>query len=201
MPALLVPGEPVPVRLMNTVWADRAGLHDDLASADDLRAWLAATGGPEDRAEVPVDGGDLERFRRLRDALRRLAAFQTADEREAAISPTREVSRAVEDVNDAMALVPALPLLEVRGGVLGRRAAVEADAAARRLSSVAIQAVELFTGSGRDLLRACHGPGCVLYFVKDHPRREWCSGGCGNRARAARHYARRREERDGSRSS
>ncbi|HEY0690395.1 MAG TPA: CGNR zinc finger domain-containing protein [Kribbella sp.] len=27
--------------------------------------------------------------------------------------------------------------------------------------------------------------------MKDHPRREWCSTTCGNRARAARHYARR----------
>ena len=35
-----------------------------------------------------------------------------------------------------------------------------------------------------------HAPGCVLYFIKDHPRREWCSTACGNRARAARHYAR-----------
>ncbi|MFI6847287.1 CGNR zinc finger domain-containing protein [Kitasatospora sp. NPDC050467] len=34
------------------------------------------------------------------------------------------------------------------------------------------------------------GPGCVLYFVKKHPRREWCSAGCGTRARAARHYER-----------
>ncbi|MGW3040938.1 CGNR zinc finger domain-containing protein [Kitasatospora sp. NPDC001159] len=41
-------------------------------------------------------------------------------------------------------------------------------------------------------LRACHGPGCVQFFVKDHPRREWCGPGCGNRARAARHYHRQR---------
>jgi hypothetical protein len=42
-------------------------------------------------------------------------------------------------------------------------------------------------------LRACQAPGCVLYFVKDHPRREWCSTACGNRARAARHYRRHRD--------
>ncbi|HEY3005705.1 MAG TPA: CGNR zinc finger domain-containing protein [Kribbellaceae bacterium] len=38
--------------------------------------------------------------------------------------------------------------------------------------------------------RACYAPGRVLYFVTGHPRREWCSTACGNRARAARHYAR-----------
>ena len=34
---------------------------------------------------------------------------------------------------------------------------------------------------------------CVQYFVKDHPRREWCSAACGNRARVARHYTKRRD--------
>ena len=45
---------------------------------------------------------------------------------------------------------------------------------------------------GPPQLRACLGPGCVLYFVQQHPRREWCSAGCGNRARVARHYHRHR---------
>jgi predicted RNA-binding Zn ribbon-like protein len=35
-------------------------------------------------------------------------------------------------------------------------------------------------------------PNCVLFFIKDHPRREWCSPGCGNRARVAHHYDRHR---------
>ena len=34
-------------------------------------------------------------------------------------------------------------------------------------------------------VRACYAPGCVLYFMKTHPRREWCSVACGNRVRAA----------------
>jgi len=35
---------------------------------------------------------------------------------------------------------------------------------------------------------ACGGPGCVPYFTKKDPRRAYCSAGCGNRARVARHY-------------
>ncbi|MEV8411642.1 CGNR zinc finger domain-containing protein, partial [Streptomyces niveus] len=31
------------------------------------------------------------------------------------------------------------------------------------------------------------------FFVRSHPRREWCSADCGNRARVARHYRRRRD--------
>ncbi len=60
----------------------------------------------------------------------------------------------------------------------------------RLLGGLAADAIE-FLASGPEL-RACLAPGCVLYFVKDHPRRAWCSTGCGNRVRAARHYARRR---------
>jgi len=58
------------------------------------------------------------------------------------------------------------------------------------LSSIAHQSIDLLVGEDRVNLRACYAPGCVLYFVKDHPRREWCSHACGNRARAARHYRR-----------
>jgi predicted RNA-binding Zn ribbon-like protein len=48
----------------------------------------------------------------------------------------------------------------------------------------------LMAGENPVGLRACYAPGCVLYFVNSHPRREWCSTACGNRARAARHYQR-----------
>lgn len=64
---------------------------------------------------------------------------------------------------------------------------------ARTLATITAEAVELFTGERHSRLRACYAPGCVLYFVKDHPRREWCSAACGNRARAARHYRRHRD--------
>jgi predicted RNA-binding Zn ribbon-like protein len=53
---------------------------------------------------------------------------------------------------------------------------------------IAHQAVELFGGAQRKQLRACLAPGCSLYFLMRHPRREWCSSLCGNRARVARHY-------------
>jgi predicted RNA-binding Zn ribbon-like protein len=60
------------------------------------------------------------------------------------------------------------------------------------MSAIADEAVALFAGDLRSELRACRGPGCVLHFIRDSPRREWCSPGCGNRARAARHYAKTR---------
>ncbi|MYV53614.1 hypothetical protein GT042_14125, partial [Streptomyces sp. SID3212] len=35
-------GEPLPVELMNTVWADRDGVYDALVDAGDLGRWLRA---------------------------------------------------------------------------------------------------------------------------------------------------------------
>jgi predicted RNA-binding Zn ribbon-like protein len=185
--AVLLPDEPVPVRLMNTVWADRSGVHDALTSAADLRSWLAAT-FPDERST----GADLGRFRALRDALRRLAALVTADDREAGQSDVDE-RQAVAELNAAAVLAPTWPQLVLRDGRLQPAMAGPGSAGDRLLSAIARDAVELFT-SGIEL-RPCHAPGCVLYFVHDHPRREWCSTACGNRARVARHYERHRRTR------
>ena len=58
------------------------------------------------------------------------------------------------------------------------------------VAAFARDAIDLLTGPTAGDLRACGAPGCILLFVKDHPRREWCSNACGNRARQARHYER-----------
>ncbi len=42
-------------------------------------------------------------------------------------------------------------------------------------------------------IRRCESPSCVLHFFDPTGRRRWCSmAGCGNRAKARRHHARRR---------
>ncbi len=187
--ALLVPDEPVPVRLMNTIWADRYGVHDALETVGNLRAWLAAV-HPDEEAGFAPRSGDLQRFRALRDALRRVAAQITDDQRPRATSVTMNLRAAVAEVNRSATQAPTWPQLTYKHGQLrltptGRVAPVQ-----RAMSSIARDAMELVAGAERVELRACQAPGCVLYFVKDHPRREWCSVACGNRVRAARHYQR-----------
>ncbi|MEU7530006.1 ABATE domain-containing protein [Saccharothrix sp. NPDC042600] len=178
----MLPDEPRPVRLMNTVWADRSGPHDDLTTTEGLTTWL---GG------APADAADLEAFRALRQALRDLAATITDDTRE--IAAGRDPDAAVAAVNAAVRRAATWPQLTVEDGDLVRRTTTDtAGRPAEVLAATAAEAVELFTGPDHALLRACYAPGCVLYFVKDHPRREWCSPGCGNRVRAARHYRRTR---------
>lgn len=188
--AVVLPDEPLPVRLMNTIWADRHGEHDALTTTGNLRAWLAAVSS--DQHKPDPSQADLTGFRTLRDALRRLAALLTDDTRPTATSATTDIDQAVADVNHAARQAPTWPQLAYRNGDLHRATGGDATPAQQALSAIAQASVNLLTGDDRIKLRACYAPGCVLYFVKGHPRREWCSLACGNRARAARHYQRHR---------
>jgi predicted RNA-binding Zn ribbon-like protein len=174
--------EPRPIRLMATIWADTQGVHDDFATPPDVDAWLDAAG--IDRHGVATTPEGLRQAIHLRDSVRRLAALVTGDDRPAAASPVLDVEEAIATVN-ALAPVPRLTLTDGRIELAPKTG----------LALVAAEAQELL---GRDsaMLRACYAPGCVLYFVKSHPRREWCSVGCGNRVRAARHYRAVRARRD-----
>jgi predicted RNA-binding Zn ribbon-like protein len=61
-------------------------------------------------------------------------------------------------------------------------------------AEIARAAIALFAGPDAPLLRRCQGPGCILFYVRRHPRQEWCSEGCGTRARVSRHYYRHRDD-------
>lgn len=203
-------GEPLPVELMNTVWADRDGVHDALADPAEATAWLRAAAPRIEitPAELRPPAGDAETgtvisdLRDLRNALRQLAAEVTGDRRSAGrpgTEPAASRAVAVSTINRAAAAAPAWPALSWPDDAPATRQLHSRGPAARiLLAAIASQAISLFAEpdppgrSGQPRLRACRGPGCVLYFVQQHPRREWCSAGCGNRARVARHYHRHR---------
>jgi predicted RNA-binding Zn ribbon-like protein len=176
---------------MNTIWADTSGPHDDLLNTDDVRDWLVATEVTATAITI-CSREELARARRLRDALRRLAGFLTADPRQAAQSPLADVDEAIDAVN-ALAVDTPPDRLTLRHGHLALANDTAVPPATAALAKVATDAVHLLTGPNAPRLRACQAPGCVLYFVKFHPRRAWCSEACGNRARAARHYQRTRK--------
>lgn len=190
-PAWLLPDEPAPVRYMNTIWADTRGVHDELTDAMALRDWLAAVTNCERTDLGRATQDEFTGALRLRDGLRRLAAHCTADGRPAAQSPVTEIDEAVRIVNSLLADLPRTQLV-IRDGQLHSVNARHASPIRSSLADLGHQAIGLLTGPGAVKPSACHAPGCVLYFVKSHPRREWCSEACGNRARAARHYRRTR---------
>ncbi|MEP7092127.1 MAG: ABATE domain-containing protein [Nocardioidaceae bacterium] len=194
-------GEPLPVELMNTIWADRDGVHDALGSPAATRAWLRSVTDREDvsGADVTAWLGSVSEddlaavhrdLRALRDAARRLAARRTDDTRESALMDV-EVATAITSVNAFAASAPAWPVLDWpdEGRPHVSRGSESAPAPVF-VADMARATVALLGGDTGHSLRACQAPGCVLYFIKQHPRRQWCSAGCGNRARQARHYRR-----------
>jgi len=173
--------EPLAIELHNTLYAANGQRHDGLEQAE---VWLEGM-----EARLPAFAG----------------AWPTAAELAALRDPLRAALHAVVDggaidpavlaaINRAAARAQCSPAVVRRGdGALA--ATVDYHGATRAdvvIAALAADAIDLLTGPQRSLLRACHAPGCVLMFLKDHPRREWCSNACGNRARQARHYRRTR---------
>jgi predicted RNA-binding Zn ribbon-like protein len=173
--------EPIAIELHNTVYATGGGVIDGLAEAASARGWLRGVGErlPDGGSGPEPDAATLIRLRdAVRTALRDAVAANPADR------------SALATINGFSARAPRSPiaLADLTAGT-DQHGASRADVV---LGALARDAIELLTGPQRADLRACGAPGCVLMFLKDHPRREWCSNTCGNRARQARHYERTR---------
>ncbi|MTE18797.1 hypothetical protein F0L17_06535 [Streptomyces sp. TRM43335] len=183
-------GEPLALDLVNTVFIHgglRGSPVDALTTPTELGRWLDehAEAFPDGlAARGPATPSHLAEFRRLREALRELSRSCVAGE------PHGEEAAAV--VNRAARLSQRWPELapgETAGPVVRW---AEEDPYLALLGVVAVSGVDLLTGPRRRDLRACAAPGCVLYFVRSHRRREWCTPACGNRVRVARHHGRHR---------
>jgi predicted RNA-binding Zn ribbon-like protein len=173
--------EPLAIELHNTLYAVGGTAFDGLADAPD--AWLD---GLADR--LPGDSGawpGADELVALRHAVR--AALH------AAADGSVQDAAALTALNESSARAPSSPAVQWRAGdivaAIDHRGASRADIV---IATLAADAIDLITGARRADLRACGAPGCVLMFLKNHPRREWCSNACGNRARQARHYKRAR---------
>jgi predicted RNA-binding Zn ribbon-like protein len=177
--------EPLAVELHNTLYASGGTVVDGLATERSARAWLDALAErlpPHGRGRLPTRAELIE----LRDPVRELL--------HAALDGRTFSQRSVAAINRISAHAPRSPVARWRPA--GPPVAdVDVHGASRAevvLAALAADSIDLITGPRREALRACDAPGCVLLFVKDHPRREWCTDTCGNRARQARHYARTR---------
>jgi predicted RNA-binding Zn ribbon-like protein len=169
---------PPAVDLANTVMVTPAGSRDLLADDDQLEAWIAAE---RDRIEgVEAASGRLAEVRRLRESVRELLHARARGKR-----PPDGARRRINAISGS---VPIRTTLTADG-----RAIAEPDAPAPYAlfeATVARSAIEL-AGDQGDRLRVCEAPSCGMLFLREHPRQVWCSQPCGNRARVARHAARR----------
>ena len=179
------PTEPLAIEFANTWYASRGKEREGVGTPAELSAWLHSHGLGEDAkiadTKAGADEPAVQDFLTLRDAIRSLIRAATMGEP----LPTTDLTV----LNEASQLAPRWPVLT--GTAESGYSVTEATAADPLPSAraqIARDAITLLGGPLREDVRACQAPGCVQYFIKNHPRREWCSASCGNRARGARHY-------------
>jgi predicted RNA-binding Zn ribbon-like protein len=169
-------GEPLSLDLLNTIWIDSGGSHDLLDDLAGLRIWLAGTGRPE---LSEVSEKVRESLVHAREVLRSYVTGQNA--------------AAAQDELNAILGRGRL----VRGlGPTGPATTVKTDAPAELAAWTALDDYLSLLERDPSRIRHCAHPDCVLHFYDVSPKanRRWCSmAGCGNRAKAARHYARVKE--------
>ncbi|MGM1062113.1 CGNR zinc finger domain-containing protein [Saccharothrix sp. Mg75] len=168
------------LEFVSTVRHDgHGGLVDDLATPEGFAAW----------AGVEPDEALRLRVVELRWAARSLCA-RAADAPERLDTPRlMPFEQALALVNETAARVPRTVRLE-----WGERPVLrhvdDAEPGDRLAAALATAVAEFLAGDEARALRACPAPRCVRYFVRAHPRQEWCKPSCGNRARVSRHYHR-----------
>ncbi|MEV7005612.1 ABATE domain-containing protein [Streptosporangium sp. NPDC051022] len=184
------------LEFVSTVRATRSGPVDGLSDTEGTTAWCRSHAA---ELGLPSDFTASEELRRevveLRQAVRALFARAVAPGPASRADAGRlpGFAAALGLVNAAALAVPMAPRLEWPDDgvpVTANVPAGEAEESARVRAVLAGAAIEFLAGPDRERLRSCLAPPCVRYFVKEHPRQEWCSVSCGNRARAARHYLR-----------
>jgi predicted RNA-binding Zn ribbon-like protein len=172
---------PPPQELITT-YADLVGWSRNLgilkeAEADELLA--AAARQPEAAAAA------LDRARTLREAIYRIFAAVAVNQ----APPPDDLAILNEALGEALAHLQVLPTGS--GFAWGWRA--DAEALDRMLWPVLRSAGELLTSDVLARVHRCGGEGCGWIFLDTsrNGSRRWCTmEGCGNRAKARRHYRR-----------
>ncbi|MEC3954600.1 CGNR zinc finger domain-containing protein [Nocardia sp. CDC153] len=190
--------DPLALRLANTIRATSRGLTDAFGTPESTRDWLIAN------AENLGDYLDLEGYlpseadrtalvelrRNVRALFAEYVAPQPPSSADAAVLPA--FPDALAAINRAAA--PALRLLDWDAtGPHPEHRLLTASDVDTVMAGLSDATIAFFTSPEAAQIRTCPAPRCVRYFLKSHPRQEWCSVACGNRARAARHYAQHRD--------
>ena len=165
----------------NTVAVEKGVEHDLLAPEGEYARWarVAATSPGLAADEARAIARERARVLELREHVR--AALR------AAASDEPPPAKAVAALNAASRAAPEWTELD-REGRVERRA--QGGGADRLLAGYARSAIAI-AADGAEKLRVCPAPSCGMFYRPRRRQQRWCSEPCGNRARFARHYARR----------
>ncbi|MCX5524097.1 CGNR zinc finger domain-containing protein [Streptomyces bobili] len=180
-------GEPLALDLLNTRWMREGSLQDLLTGTDGLAVWLAANGL---EGRFTADPATLRHLLRARDALK--AAVDGVPANGATAEEAIAGGAVTEGVDAVLEHGRIRPTLTAEGP--GERAEFT-DGAWGPAWLAARNYLELLAAAP-DRIRRCAHEACVLHFfdTSRNGTRRWCSmAGCGNRAKASRHYARTKD--------
>jgi predicted RNA-binding Zn ribbon-like protein len=156
-------------------WRGSAAPTERLGSPADLAAWCAEAGLPAARWDAAGLAAALE----LREAVYRLLGAVPA----------------AGDLDRLNAALKAAPSRRRLAASASGYAWDVADLARAPLAPVAWSAADLLAAPALARVRLCANPQCRWVFLDDSKsgNRRWCAmSACGNRAKAHRHYARKK---------
>ncbi len=172
------------VALVNTRHLQSGQPADLLADPARAAGWLAERGLLPRGTALPDP--DTARLVALREAVRGLFAAKAGQR-----------VPVVDDVtllNAALAAAPVVPALtwDEAGPHRREHALAGAGPFTVAIARLARDALRVLTDPAGPEPAPCGAHGCVRWFLRTHAARQWCSDRCGDRVRAARHYARHR---------
>ncbi len=180
---------------LNTDELDEGTWVETLPTLGDAAAWLVGHDllYPDEAAPL----GRLDEARQ-RDLLAHLRDVRTAirDVVEALVAGGPASDSAIAAVNGLMRTRTLVELAQVDGSLVARHRHV-GDALEGALARLAEPVVDAVASGDTGRFRICANDDCRWVFedASRTGRRRWCSmASCGNRAKAARHRARRRDQ-------
>ena len=175
-------------------WRGRPAPTEALSSFGALVEWCAASGALDGAMAQALAAGCGDRGGEvyagaiaLREAIWRIFADCTAG----AAPAVADVDR----LDRALSKAPVRRSIEPSGGGFAWRAEAVPAAVPGLLAPVLWSAADLLLGPELGRVRSCANAECRWLFIDDSQAgtRRWCSmSACGNRAKAHRHYRRRR---------
>jgi predicted RNA-binding Zn ribbon-like protein len=191
-------GNHLSIDFANTLISDGTRPVDLLGGMDDYVGWLVEArviDGARARDFLSRWNGRPETEAAFQEALKFRGVLKQLLER---ISGGRAVpSKSIEAINGLLRLQSGYAELKREKGGYEKRFHSSLEQPLHLILPVAESACDLLAYGQFSLIKKCENSACVLYYydtTKNHGRR-WCSmSGCGNRAKAAAHYLRKKLE-------
>lgn len=119
---------------------------------------------------------------------------------EAAVQNRPPSAAIVDAVNGNMQKISSAPALcfDESQGFFRQHTHPVTQLVEHAMALIADDAAGLLAGDDADLLAQCQSEPCDRFYLRTHARRRWCSTRCGDRARAARAYARKYHQPEGN---